>query len=423
VGAARSERVEDREFALSPVPLSAKLPLVATVMLWAGLTLDPSAPYLASWWGSTYPFATLVLGTITATVVLSLFSSLSAYIASKEGLTYALAAERVYGAQGVAIPSLWAGAVCVGWLAFSIGVVAEGVVQLLRLPGEHPYYVVVALLTLVFSSTAYLGVRHILKLSYIGVPLLVVLIASGIALAVSRWGPPSTGYLDAKSLPVVFGLVLGTFVNGSIVLSFDYQRFCRRPRDAIITAFTNFLGFWSFVIVVSAVPAVVAGMNLYDTYGSLGLLPLAVLTLLVLAWTSADNQLYSASLSWTLSAKVLGRIVDRRRIVVAGALLTVVLATIKLHAFALQWLSMLTAISLPAGVIVWTEYYIASKLKPREEPYRWNVAAFISWTLGSIAIYCLYVLKGLWYGIPIGFLVAFLSYLALRSFLTRHLLR
>lgn len=404
----------DREYTLSPIPISARLPLIATIMLWAGLTLDPSAPYLASWWGSTYPFITLVLGTIIATVVLSIFSSLSSYIASKEGLTYALAAERVYGSQGVAIPSLWAGAVCIGWLAFSIGVVAEGVIHLLKLP-SNAYYLVVVLLILVFSTTAYLGVKHIVKLSYIGVPLLGILIVLGISLAISRWGLPSTGHLDTRSISIVFGLVLGTFVNGSITLSFDYQRFCRKPRDAIITAFTNFLGFWSFIIILSAIPAVLAGMNLYDTYASLGLLPLAVVTLFLLAWTSVDNQLYSASLSWTLSTRVFGRIIDRRRIVVAGSILTILLAVIKLHTFALQWLSILTAISLPAGVVIWTEYYVTSRLKSGKTLYRWNAVAFASWALGSIAIYYLYVLKGLWHGIPIGFLTTFLSYLILHN--------
>jgi cytosine permease len=405
---------KDREYALSPVPITARLPLIATVMLWAGLTLDPSAPYLASWWGSIYPFATLILGTVIATIVLSIFSSLSAYIASKEGLTYALAAEKVYGSQGFAIPSLWAGIVCIGWLAFSIGVVAEGIIYLLKLP-SNLYYVVVILLTLIFSSTAYLGVKHIVKLSYIGVPLLVILIISGISLAVSRWGSPNLGYLEITSLPTVFGLVLGTFVNGSIVLSFDYQRFCKTPRDAIIIAFTNFLGFWSFIIILSAIPAVLAGMNLYDTYTALGLLPLAVLTLFLLAWTSADNQLYSASLSWTLSMKVFGKMVDRKRIVVAGAVLTIILAIIRLHTFALQWLSILTAISLPAGIVIWTEYYITSKLRPRKTLYKWNVIAFISWILGSIIIYYLYISKNLWYGIPIGFLTTLLSYLILSN--------
>jgi hypothetical protein len=38
----------DKEYALQPVPLTARLSLIATVTLWAGLTLDPSAPYLAS---------------------------------------------------------------------------------------------------------------------------------------------------------------------------------------------------------------------------------------------------------------------------------------------------------------------------------------------------------------------------------------
>jgi hypothetical protein len=47
--------------------------------------------------------------------------------------------------------------------------------------------------------------------------------------------------------------------------------------------------------------------------------------------------------------------------------------------------------------------------------YKWNVIAFISWILGSIIIYYLYISKNLWYGILIGFLTTFLSYLILSN--------
>jgi cytosine permease len=174
------------------------------------------------------------------------------------------------------------------------------------------------------------------------------------------------GVFDTVALPLVFGLVLGTFVNGSIVLSFDYQRFCRKPLDAVLTGFVNFLGFWSFIIILSGIPAAAAGMDLYGTYIELGLLPIALITLFLLAWTSADNQLYSASLSWTLSLKTLGRIVDRRKMVTTGAVLASILVIIKLHTFAIQWLSLLTSISLPAGIVIWTEYYAKPRMKLAE---------------------------------------------------------
>lgn len=404
----------DREFALSPVPVMAKLSLVATVMLWASLTLDPSAPYLASWWGASFPFATFVAGVLLANLVLSVFSSLSGYIASKEGLTYALTAERVFGSTGVVLPSLWAGVVCVGWLAFSIGVVAEGIAYTLGLP-DMAYYILATAMTLFFSLTAYLGVRHMVRLAYAGVPLLIVLIAGGVVLSTSRWGAPNLGGLDVNLLPVVFGSVLGTFVNGSIVLSFDYQRFCKRPIDSTLTAFTNFLGFWSFIIVLSGIPAAVTGMDLYGAYGALGLTPLALVTLFLLAWTSADNQLYSASLSWTLSLKSLGRTTDRRKVVMTATILTAALAIIKLHAFATQWLSILTSISLPAGIVLWTDYYLKSKMKLSENVRSWNQYAFISWALGSLTIYYLNVIEGLWYGLLVGFLVTFLTYFIVPS--------
>lgn len=403
----------DREYVFTPVPLADRFSLIAITMLWASLTLDPSAPYLASWWGVSFPFATFVAGVLLANLVLSLFSSLSGYMASREGLTYALVAERVYGSRGVIVPSLWAGIVCVGWLAFSIGVVAEGIVFMLKLP-YIAYYISVILMTLLFSITAYLGVRHIIKLAYVGVPLLVILIIAGIVLSVSKWGAPSMGTLDMSALPILFGLVLGTFVNGSIVLSFDYQRFCRKPVHAVSIAFLNFLGFWSFIILLTGIPAAVAGMNFYSAYEALGLLPLSIITLFLLAWTSADNQLYSASLSWSLSIRSIGRTVNRKRVVVVATLLTTVLALIKLHTFAIQWLSLLTSISLPAGIVLWTEYYIKSRMKLSEGIESWNPYAFISWIIGSLTIYHLYVVKKLWYGLLVGFLITSIVYVVIR---------
>jgi len=97
------------------------------------------------------------------------------------------------------------------------------------------------------------------------------------------------------------------------------------------------------------------------TYTVLGLAPLAAFTLFLLAWTSADNQLYSASLSWSVAARAIGRIVDRRKLVLVGAVVTILLSFTKLHLFAVQWLSLLTVVSLPAGIVVWTDYFIVRR--------------------------------------------------------------
>ena len=175
--------------------------------------------------------------------------------------------------------------------------------------------------------------------------MLVALIISALALSVSKWGgAPSPGRIDTAALPLAFGLVLGTFVNDSIVLSFDYQRFCWSVRDTVLTAFINFLGFWSFIIVVSAVPAAILDKDLYGVYEVLGLSTLALATLFLLAWTSTDNQLYPASLSWTIALKAIGNAMSRRKIVIAAAALTAALSIVKLHTFVVWWLSLLTAV-------------------------------------------------------------------------------
>ncbi len=410
----------DTEYTLNPVPLAARLPLVAVVLLWASLTLDPSAPYLAMWWGSSHPFIVFLAAVLIADVVLSIFSSISGYIAAREGLTYALACERVFGKLGVLAPSVWAGVVCVGWLAFSIGVVAD---TLLSLAGVHgaAYYVVAALMTLLFSVTAYKGVRHIVKLASIGVPMLVVLLIAGAVMAFKT--PHSSLTLNAPAgafsvLPVLMMMILGTFVNGSITLSFDYQRFCRSPGKAVLAGFINFLGFWTFILVVSAIPAVIVGKGLISTYKILGLTPLAAVTLFILAWTSADNQLYSASLNWTLATKAAGRVSDRRRVALAATVATIALAAVKLHTFAIQWLEVLTSISLPAGIVVWSDYLLKRRILGREwvVSEKVNKQAFIAWALGAVLIYYLSYKVRVWYALPAGFAATSAIYIILKYF-------
>jgi hypothetical protein len=73
----------------------------------------------------------------------------------------------------------------------------------------------------------------------------------------------------------------------------------------------------------------------------------------------------------------------------------------------------LTSISLPAGIVIWTEYYAKSRMKLAEATKIWNIQAFTAWALGSLVIYYLYAIRGLWYGLLIGFFTTFLVYLVI----------
>ncbi|WP_440059497.1 hypothetical protein ACSU1N_06845 [Thermogladius sp. 4427co] len=396
--------IEDKEFALRPVPLGARLSFLAVLMMWAGLTLDPSAPYLSAWWASIFNFSTLLLGLVIGNLILSLFSATSGYIATKHGLSYALAAQRVYGVKGVAVPALWAGIVSLGWLSFSTGLTADGFWRFLNHP-SWTYYIYSVILVVIFGLTAYFGVKYIVYVAYGGVPALMLLVPLGVYFAITKYGAPHFGAIDLRTLPLITGFVIGTFVNGSIVLSFDFQRFAKTIRESIAISFINFLGYWTFIIALSGIAPSVLGKDLYDTYIILGLGGLALITLFLLAWTSVDAQFYSYSLSWTLAVTSLGKKVRRENIVLLGMAISLILTLIGIHRYAVYWLSLLTSISLPAGVVIWTDYILNRKLW--EKPARiWNIWAFISWFSGSIVILVLYMIMGLWYGILIGFAVA-----------------
>ena len=143
------------------------------------------------------------------------------------------------------------------------------------------------------------------------------------------------------------------------------------------------------------------------------MLPLAIAVLLLSVWVSANNQLYSTSLSWTLAARSLGIGVDRRRVFIFAEILALAMAEARLHTYALQWLSTLTTVSLPAGVVIWTHYYITHRSSLSSWRGAWNVRGFMAWVAGSTIIAYLYLVNGMWVGIPAGFAVAMATYIAL----------
>ncbi|PUA31476.1 MAG: hypothetical protein B7O98_09250 [Zestosphaera tikiterensis] len=63
----------------------------------------------------------------------------------------------------------------------------------------------------------------------------------------------------------------------------------------------------------------------------------------------------------TLKLKILGKVVDRRKALRTTVAVTTVLAFIKLHIFATASLTLLTAIYLPIGIVLWTDYFLTYK--------------------------------------------------------------
>jgi len=114
-----------------------------------------------------------------------------------------------------------------------------------------------------------------------------------------------------------------------------------------------------------------------------------------------------------LAAKSLGIDVDRRRVFIFAEILALLMAEARLHIYALQWLSTLTTVSLPAGVVIWTHYYVTHRGSLSSWRGVWNTKGFMAWVAGSATIAYLYLVNGMWVGIPTGFAVAMAIYIAL----------
>lgn len=363
----------DHDYSFEPVPTSARKGFLAVMVVMLGFTFNSTGMAVGAKIGVMANLDYFVCAMLLGGLFLAGFTGLLAYIGTKTGMSFDQLAQRSFGFYGSKLPSLLLSLTQIGWFGVCSAMFAIPVSETLHCSP----YLTVAAAGFCMTGSAYVGFKGLEIISYIAVPLIIVLGCYSVGLALETAGSIHSVFTSANShaLNTMIGLVIGSFISGGCSTP-NFTRFARNARTSVISTVAAFLFGNSLMIVFGAVGGAVTGKDdIFYVMMSQGLILSAVLVLGANIWTTNDNALYSSGLSLANIVHVRKRIM----VLVGGFIGTV--GSFWLYENMLEWLTVLSA-TLPAvGIILILDYFFFSEKYLKESPERGCIWSSVSATI------------------------------------------
>ena len=324
-----------------------------------------------------------LLAILIGGVILAAYTGALGYIGCKTGLSYDLLSRRAFGKTGSKLPSAMIGLTQIGWFGVGAAMFAIPAAEVLAPESKWLPYVLVLVVGVCMTSSAYFGIKGLEIVSYVSVPLIAILGTYAMVVATVQGGgltaifSKSTGGL---TLFAAVGLVIGSFVSGGTATP-NFTRFAKNNKIAVWTTVIAFFLGNTLMFFFGGVAGAFTGSN--DIFWVMIELNLGIWAFLVLGaniWTTNDNALYTGALG-------LSNITGKKKkpmVIFAGIIGTV--AAMWLYYNFCNWLTILNA-TLPAvGVILIADYFMNKKKYEEDgvEPDGVNWAAIIGVVAGAI---------------------------------------
>jgi cytosine permease len=308
---------------------------------------------------------TAIAAFIAASVVLSAVAVLTGVIGAQTKLSTGLSANFTFGKYGAYILQIVLFFAAWGWFGVQLGFMAEGLGDgglAFVTGGTIPVPVLKIIGGLLMTLTAMVGFKAIEKLSAVAIPLLLImLIATIISVYSGEKTLASVANITTEfAMPfgVAVSIIIGSFIMGAIIAP-DVTRYAKTKNAAGIgMAFGMLIGFPVVLILASIMVKGAGGeidfskVMLSNNSGFWTFM--AVLTIILAAWTTNDNNLYSGALAINAMFPKLHKWVIT---VFSGALGTILaLLGINTSAGFQTFLSFLAIIIPPAAAVMMVDY-------------------------------------------------------------------
>ncbi|MBR5799195.1 MAG: cytosine permease [Lachnospiraceae bacterium] len=324
-----------------------------------------------------------ILAILIGGVILAAYTGALGYIGSQTGLSYDLLSRRAFGKAGSKLPSAMIGLTQIGWFGVGAAMFAIPAAQVLAPDSKILPYILVLIVGVCMTGSAYFGIKGLEIVSYISVPLIAILGTYAMVTATVQGGGlhaifnKSTGGL---TLFAGIGLVIGSFVSGGTATP-NFTRFAKNNKIAVWTTVIAFFLGNTLMFCFGGVAGAFTGSN--DIFWVMIELNLGIWAFLVLGaniWTTNDNALYTGALGLS---NITGK-AKKPMVILSGIVGTV--AAIWLYNNFCNWLTILNA-TLPAvGVILIADYFLDKKkyAEDAEVPAGTNWAAIIGVIAGAV---------------------------------------
>ena len=400
---------ESEDFPLSEVPNANRKGFwsLSTVLL--GFTFFSATMWAGGNLGLSFKFfPDLIFLIVAGNILLGIYVAILSHIAYKSGLNTVLLSRYSLGEHGSRFSDVLLGLTQVCWYAWGTATIAIVLAKLFNL---DPSYNIILMVFFggLFCITAFIGYNGLKMLSYIAVPLMLVLII--ISIIVSFKSAAKLGgilsIIPAKNMDYGMGLTLvfGTFVSGGTQAT-NWTRFASSSKSAVFSSLLAFFIGNGLMIFIGAIGALVYHeAEISEVLKLQGLLSFGIIMLFFNIWTTQDNTIYNFS----VAGCNFFRSTKRKFITLIGALIGTILAIAGMYDWLVPYLLLLGTFIPPLGGIIMADFFVKYKSAyPKLEEnikVKFNSIGITSYIIGSATAYFGGFIP------PItGIIVSFLSY-------------
>ncbi|WP_281657707.1 cytosine permease [Halobacillus sp. Cin3] len=370
-----------KDYALTAVPQSERQGFWKMLMVMMGLTFFSASMWSGGTLGMGLTFPQFLMIVLLGNLILGAYTGGLAYISAKTGLSTHLLSRWAFGEKGSYLASFLLGGTQVGW--FGVGVVmfalpvhqATGLDMVWLIAGAG----------LLMTATAFFGMKALMLLSFIAVPMITVLGSFSVFQATKDMGGMDSlwQYTPEQSIGLTAALTIciGSFISAG-TLTPDFTRFSKTKKSAVISTVAAFFIGNSLMFLFGAVGAMATGKaDISEVMFTQGLIIPAILVLGLNIWTTNDNALYASGLGFSSITKI-----TKNKVVIFNGVVGTLLAMWLYNNF-VSWLTVLGTALPPIGAVLLADYFLNYRKHAYQDTplknFRWQGLA--AWAAGVAA--------------------------------------
>ena len=290
-----AEAVVDSDYSLEAVPESARKGFWNMFFVMLGFTFFSASMSVGAKLGNGLDLSGFIWACVIGGVILSAYCGVLAYIGSKTGLNMDLLCRRAFGTKGSYLSSALLGFTQIGWFGVGIAMFSIPAAELLGI-NEWLLTIVAGVL---MTATAATGMKALEIVSYISVPLIVVLGVYSMVTATAQGGGLVAIFSQSAGQITLFtgiGYVIGSFISGGTATP-NFIRFAKNSKIAVWTTVIAFFLGNTLMFCFGAVGGAFTGKD--DIFYVMIAQGLALPALIVLGaniWTTNNNAMYTGGL-------------------------------------------------------------------------------------------------------------------------------
>lgn len=372
----------DLEFSLQKVPNSHRKGFFQILAVMLSLTFFSASMYSGGTLGLSMTFSDLVTVIIVGNLILGVYTGTLAFIASKTGFSTHILTRFSFGMSGSYISSFLLSATQIGW--FGVGV-AMFAVFVNKATGIN-LYLLIAIFGILMSASSIYGMKVLVILALIAIPLILILGSFSLFDAVNELGGvfELTNHIPIRqiSMSAALSICIGSFISAG-TLTPDFIRFAKSKKSAVIcTVIAFFLGN-SLMFGFGAIGAIATGYSdISEIMVLQGLIVPAIIVIGLNIWTTNDSALYASGLGISNILKL-----PKRKVVFFNGIIGTICSMWLYNNF-ISYLTILSSTLPSIGAIIIADFLILKRGNytnlNRENFKNINFIAFVSWIIGVI---------------------------------------